>query len=390
MIRLCLRLPIAFVIALLCCPAFAETGVTADKITFGQIVALEGNAAEIGNAIRIGILAAFEEANRAGGVKGRKFALVSEDDSYDPTKAIEAANKLIKSGEVFALIGSMGTPTSAVIAPMASRAQVPFLAPFTGAEFLREPFDPNVVNIRPPYLAEGEVLVERLVKDRGISRFALLYQDDAMGRAVLAGVQQALDRRGLKPVAEGIFERDTLAVKSALLKIQRGKPEVVILLGMYKPCAEFIKLARHYKLNALLALGSYNGGNALPAEAGPAAAGVIVTQAVPPPEDGRFAAGARFQAALKAVAPEQKPGFVSYEAYLAGRLAIAALEKQKGEPERRDYLRTIFSNTYNLDGISYSFQPDSNQAMASVFLTVIQPDGTFRLVNDLSATGGSW
>jgi branched-chain amino acid transport system substrate-binding protein len=387
--RLCLCLCLSFAVAPLCGRAFAEPGVTKDTITFGQIVALEGAAAAIGKDIRAGILAAFEEANRAGGVKGRKLALISEDDSYDPPKSIEAAKKLIGGGEIFALIGSMGTPTAAVIEPLASEAGVPFLAPFTGAQFLREPFDPNVVNIRASYLSEGETIVERLTKDRGITRFALLYQDDAMGRAILAGVQQALERRGLAPVADGIFERNTLAVKSALLKIQRGDPEAVILLGMYKPCAEFIKLARQVKLNALLVMGSYSGGNALLEAAGPAATGVVVIHPVPPPDDARFPAGLRFQAALKAAEPSVKPGFLSYEAYLAGRLAIEALEKEQGDPVRRNYLRTIFSNSFDLGGITYTFRPGSNQSYNAEFLTVIQPDGTFKLVDDLKSASVS-
>jgi branched-chain amino acid transport system substrate-binding protein len=384
---LCLRLLLAFAIALFSPAALAGPGITKDAITFGQIVALNGAAGAIGQAIRLGILAAFEEANRAGGVKGRQLVLVWEDDSYEPQKSIEAAKNLISDGEVFALIGSMGTATSAVIEPLASQAGVPFLAPFTGAQFLREPFDPNVVNIRTPYLTEGEIMVERLTKDRGITRFALLYQDDAMGRAVLAGVQQALDRRGITPVAEGIFERNTLAVKSALLKIQRGNPEAVILLGMYKPCAEFIKLARQYELNALLVMGSYNGANALVEEAGPASAGVIVIQTVPPPDDPRFPVGLRFQAALKEFAPAEKPGFLSFEGYLAARLVIAALEKGQEDPERQDFLKTIFSNSFDLGGVVYAFRPGSNQASTAEFLTVIQADGTYKLVNDLRAAG---
>src|SRR5208282_3174001 len=134
-------------------------------------------------------------------------------------KSIEAANKLVSSGKIFALIGSIGTPTSAVIEPIASGAGVPFLAPFTGAQFLRQPFNPNVVNIRASYSEETETIVERLTKDRGVSRFAILYQDDAFGRAGLFGAQLALSKRSIKLVAEGRFQRNTVAVKAAVLTI---------------------------------------------------------------------------------------------------------------------------------------------------------------------------
>ena len=64
-------------------PALAEPGVTQDAIVFGQVAAFEGPAGLLGQEFRDGLLAAFEEANRAGGVKGRKLKLVSEDDGYE-------------------------------------------------------------------------------------------------------------------------------------------------------------------------------------------------------------------------------------------------------------------------------------------------------------------
>ena len=118
-------------------PAAAETGVAPDTIVFGQVAALDGPAGALGRQMQAGILAAFEEANRSGGVKGRKLVLVSEDDGYEPTRSIEATKKLIAEGKVFALIGAVGAPTSAATQPIAAEAGVPFIAPFTGAQFLR-------------------------------------------------------------------------------------------------------------------------------------------------------------------------------------------------------------------------------------------------------------
>ena len=160
--RSCLRLSIVCAVASLCWPALGEPGVTADAIIFGQVAPFEGPAASIGKSVRTGLVAAFEEANRAGGVKGRKLVLISEDDSYDPAESIEAAKTLVSGGRIFALIGSVGTPTSAVIEPIATDARLPFLAPFTGAPFLREPFNPNVVNLNASYTQEAETMVERL------------------------------------------------------------------------------------------------------------------------------------------------------------------------------------------------------------------------------------
>src|SRR5262245_34857013 len=334
--------------------ASAEQGVSNDRIVFGQAAPLEGPAAQLGLDMQAGIRAAFEEANRAGGVKGRKLDLVSVDDGYEPNKSIEATKKLLDEHNVFALVGPVGTPTSAATQPIALQSGVPFIGPFTGAEFLRNPFQPNVVNVPGSYFQETEEMVERLTKDRGITRISIFYQDDAFGRAGLAGVQKALAKRNMQLASEGTFERNTVAVKGALLSIQKGKPEAVIMVGPYKPSAEFIKLARQIKMDAVMVNISFVGSNALAKEAGPAGTGVVVTQVVPFPGDASIPLVARYQAALKAVSPDTAPGFGTLEGYMVGRVVVAALEKMQGEPTRRALLDTIFGNTFDLGGVRLS------------------------------------
>jgi branched-chain amino acid transport system substrate-binding protein len=369
-------------------PASADPGVSADKIVFGQAAALEGPAAALGQDMRTGIMAAFAEANNADGVNGRKLELISKDDGYEPNKSIEVTKKLLEEDKVFGLIGPVGTPTSSATQPIAAEMGVPFVGPFTGAEFLRNPFKPNVVNIRASYFQETEAMVERLVKDRNASRIAMLYQDDAYGRAGLAGVQKALEKRNMKLVAEGTYERNTVAVKGALLDIRKGNPEAVIMVGAYKPCAEFIKLARQVKMDAQFINISFVGSNALAKELGAAGSGVIVTQVVPLPEDASIPVVASYQAALKAQDANAKPGFSTLEGYLVGKLAIEALKKVSGEPTRKAFLEAALGNSFDLGGVKLTYSATDNQGSDDVFLTQIQADGSFKAIKSLSEAGG--
>ena len=370
--------------------AQAEPGVSADKIVFGQATALEGPAAALGQDMRLGILAAFAEANKAGGVKGRRLELISRDDGYDPGKSIEATRRLINEDKVFALIGAFGTPTSAATQPIAAEAGVPFIAPLTGAEFLRTPFKPNVVNVRASYVQEAETIVERLTKDRAVERIAILYQDDAFGRAGLEGVQRALNKRGMKLAAEGTYERNTTAVKRALLDIRQGNPQAVIVFGTYHQAAEFIRLSKLVKLNAIFITSSFVGTNALAQELGTAGAGVFVTQVVPFPGDTSVPLVARYQAALKALNPAAAPGFVSLEGYIAGRVVIAGLQKLDGEPKRQALLDRILSGPIDLQGIRLQYGPLDNRGSQEVFLTVIGADGSVLPAANLAVAAGSW
>ena len=188
-----------------------EDGVFKDKIQFGQVAALGGPAQALGQGVREGILAAFDEANRAGDINGRKLELKSVDDGYEPEKTIKATKKMIGEDKVFALVGAVGTPTSKAGQPIATASKVPFIGPFTGAEFLRNPYNRYVINIRSSYFQETEAWIEHLTRNIGITRIAILYQDDAFGLAGLEGVQ-AMAKRKMSLVASGAFKRNTTAV----------------------------------------------------------------------------------------------------------------------------------------------------------------------------------
>ena len=373
---------------LLTAESMANSGIFNDRIVFGQAAPLDGPAAALGTGMRDGILAAFNEANKAGGIHGRRVELIARDDGYEPVRSAAVTRQLITEDNVFALIGPVGTPTSQAAQPIAAEAGVPFIGPFTGAEFLRDIKLANVINLRASYFQETEEMVERLTRDLGASRIAILFQDDAFGRAGLAGVQRALTKRNMALVAEGTYERNTVAVRGAALAIQRGRPDAVIMVGAYKPCAEFIKTARQLRLNATFVNISFVGSDALAQELGAAGAGVVVTQVVPFPGDESLTVVKRYRAALAAAVPNAAPGFVSLEGYAVGRLAITALAKAANPPTRESFLNTIRTNSFDIDGMPLSFSAEKNQGSDKVWLTVIQADGSFRAVDRLSGTKG--
>ncbi len=362
-------------------PVGPPPGVSDQRILFGQSAAFSGPAQELGKNMKIGIEAAFHEVNQRGGVHGRLLALTSLDDAYEPEAAIVNTRQLIEEEEVFALIGAVGTPTSRSATPVALEGGVPYVAPFTGAAFLRDEALPNVINLRASYNQETEAMVDRLVRDLGTSRIAVMYQDDSFGRAGYNGTRAALARRFMEPVAIGLYPRNTTAVKSGLLNLERGNPQAVIIIGTYKPVAETIAWARHTGFDPVFMTVSFVGSNALAEELGGDGAGVFVTQVVPFPTDDSMPVVAAYRRALLAYDRSALPGFVSLEGYLAGRLAIIAAENCGPEPHRAcfvDGLRDV--DVIDIDGfrLSYTDQAWDNQGSDQVFLTVIDPDGNFR------------
>jgi branched-chain amino acid transport system substrate-binding protein len=364
--------------------ARAEPGVFDDRILFGQSAAFKGPAAALGVGMRDGILAAFNEANSTGGVHGRTLELLTYNDGYEPEKAIANTSRLIHQDKVFALIGEVGTPTSKAAQPIATELNVPFIGPFTGAAFLRNPSFENIINVRASYDQETEAWIEHLTNDLGFTSIAILYQDDSFGVAGLSGVTKALERRGMQLVSEGTYKRNTTAVKRAVLAIRKGKPEAVVMVGAYRPCAEFIKVARSIKMDPVFVNISFVGSKALAAELGRDGSGVVVTQVVPFPEDTNIPLVAQYQKALKARDPNLEAGFVSLEGYMVGQLVIQALDRMGPIVTRQTLLSTIKEvGKFDLGSIKLSYGKDDNQGMDQVFLTVIQADSTFVAVDNL-------
>ncbi len=339
----------------------------------------------LGLGMRQGLQAAFNEVNEQGGVHGRRIELLSLNDGYEPDRAIANTRQLIEKDKVFALIGAVGTPTSKAAQPLAKDAGVPFIGPFTGAGFLRDPDNTHVVNVRATYDQETEAWIKHLTEDLDSQRIAILYQDDSFGRVGLAGVKKAMEKRQLSLVAEGTYARNSVAVKTALLKIRKAKPDAIVMVGSYKPIAAFVKLARKIRLDPHFVTISFVGSKALAAELGSAGEGVVVTQVVPSHTDTSVELVNQYQAALARQNVSAESGFVSLEGYLVGRLMIEALERA-GPDLSRDELINQFQQkevAISIGDVVLNYGPGDNQGMERVYLSVLQEDGTFRYVERL-------
>ncbi|MDE0267561.1 MAG: ABC transporter substrate-binding protein [Acidimicrobiaceae bacterium] len=361
-----------------------ESGITDETVLFGQSAAFSGPTQALGEDMRRGIEAAFQEVNESGGVHGRSVQLTTLDDTYESDFAFANTLRLIEDEKVFALIGAVGTPTSRAASPLAHAAGVPFIAPFTGAELLRDSEMANTLNVRASYYQETETMIERLTEDLDITRVAVLYQNDSYRLNGLEGVRRALERRGLEPVASWYYQRNTTAVKSAVFRIAAADPEAVIIIGSYAPAAESVKLLQDsLESDPVFMTVSFVGSEALADELGDTGTSFYVTQVVPLPDDTSLPV----VAALQAFDPDAEPGFVSLEGYLAGRLAIAGLELCGPDLSRECFLEAVYdSQTIDIDGLQLEFTTGDNQGSDDVVLTVIGPDGNYHRVDSLNQT----
>ena len=347
----------------------------ARPIVLGQSCALSGPNQNLGLEMRAGLLAAFSSVNDIGGIHGREVILLSRDDGYEPDEAVRNTKTLIYDDQVFALIGAVGTPTSKAVAPIISEVGIPFFGPFTGAEFLRSPFNKYVINVRASYFQEMEELANYLIDRKKLNRIACFYQNDSYGFAGLRGIEIALAKRGMALVSKGSYERNTVAVMGALRDIYQEEPEAVVLVGAYSACAEFIKLSRN-KISTDVLFGniSFVGTESLRAALGGYGEGVVVSQVVPSPYDTNIPLIAEFKRTMAKYQHDAPISFTSLEGFIVGKLFGKIALAVKGELTREKFIATMEEvGWFDLGGLELRFGPDDHQGMDIIYLTQIYP-----------------
>ena len=348
------------------------------KIVLGQSAPFTGPAAQLGIQFNRGAHVWFDPLNSQGGVGGRMIELRKLDDGYEPDRCAGNTRKLI-SEDVFALFGYIGTPTSLAAVPLANKAQVPFIAPFTGAMALRDPFSKYVFHLRASYNDETALIVKQLTT-LDLKKVAVFYQNDAYGKAGLDGVILALSALGLKPVAVATVERNSVDVTVSVKALTAAAPDAIVQISAYKSCAAFIRSARKSGYGGIFYNVSFVGTQALADELGKQAAGVVVSQVMPSPYNPARAIAREFADAVKAAGNGVQANFSSMEGYLAAKVFTEGLRRAGSKTPSRDALIAGLESIgdQSFGGFAVRFSPSNHVASHFVELSLLTGDGRVR------------
>lgn len=347
------------------------------KIMLGQSAAFTGPAAQLGIQFYQGAKVYFDQLNARGGVGKRMIEIRKLDDGYEPDRCAENTRKLI-ADDVFALFGYIGTPTSLVALPLATKDKVPFIAPFTGAMALREPFNKYAFHVRASYNDETALIVRQLTS-LGLKKIAVFYQNDAYGKAGLDGTTLALAALGLRPVAQATVERNSVDVVKAVQTLVAAAPDAVVQISAYKSCAAFIREARKAGYGGIFYNVSFVGTQALADELGKVGAGVVVSQVMPSPYNAARAIAREFADAVKTAGKDAQVNFSSMEGYVAARLFTEGLKRAGTKPVRESLITGLEAiGSQSIGGFAVSFGPNDHVASSFVELSMLTGDGRVR------------
>lgn len=365
-------------LALLGAVGAGSTPAQAADLVVVQIAPLSGVLASTGKQMVLGGQIYFDSVNAKGGVHGAKIKHEVLDDSYKVDETVRLTKEVLARGDVIALFGFAGTANVGKLLSdgVLDAGGAAMVAPYTGGEVLRNPFNPWIFHVRAGYADEAEHMVKQ-VTTLGMKRVAVMYQDDAFGKAGLAGVEAALTARKLKLAVAAPYERNTDKVEEAVRLISASDAQAVIMISVNRSTAAFAKRYREAGGGAQL----YNISVVDPAELVKLAGlqnvhGLGISQVVPYPYSPNLSVVREYQAALKKYAPLEAINYTSFEEFLGAKVLVEGLRRAGPNPTRAKLIKALESmERFDLGGTTVGYSATKRIGSRSVEVTVIGGSG---------------
>ena len=359
----------------MCCGA----GLTsAADLVIGQVAPLSGVLASTGHQMVVGGKIYFDAINEQGGIHGAMIRQVVVDDAYKVEETSRLTREMLARPEVVALFGFAGTANVSKLLEdgILDVGGAALVAPYTGGEALRTPFNPWIFHVRAGYADEAEHMVQQLTT-LGMNRIAVMYQDDGFGKAGLLGVTNALAKRNLKLAVAAGYERNTDKVDDAVKKIKASDAKAIIMVSVNKSTAAFMKQYRESGGGAQM----YNISVVDPAELVKLAGlknahGLGISQVVPYPFMANLPVVREYQALLKKYAPKEQVNYTSFEEFVGAKVLVEALRRAGPNPTRAKVVKALESmGSFDTGGITVGFSPSNRVGSRYVEVTVIGSTG---------------
>src|SRR6201991_684777 len=245
----------ALTFALVTSALAADTpGVTATEIKVGGIFPFSGPASSIGLVGR-GILAYVQSVNDLGGINGRKINYIAYDDAYSPPKSVEHARKLVESDEVAFMFSQLGTPGNTATAKYLKARGVPTIAVVSGSsKFTNVDNFPLTTTSLVSFDTEGKIYAKYLTRTLPNAKYAILYQNDDLGKDYVNAFKALLKGDFDKKVAAISYEVTEPTVDSQVVSLKSSGAEALLVAATPKFAAQAIRKAHEIGWKATIVL----------------------------------------------------------------------------------------------------------------------------------------
>ena len=229
-------------------------GVTATEIRIGGIFPFSGPASSIG-LVGKALLAYVQFINDRGGINGRKINYIAYDDAYIPPKAVEHARKLVEADEIAFMFSELGTPGNSATAKYLLSKKVPTIGIVTGSSrFTNVEAYPLTTTSLVSYDTEGKIYAKYLIRTLPYAKYAILYQNDDLGKDYVNAFKAVLKGDFERKVAAAAYEISDPTVDSQVVNLKSSGAAALLVAGTPKFAAQAIRKAHELDWKPLILL----------------------------------------------------------------------------------------------------------------------------------------
>jgi len=211
----------------------ASPGVTSTTISLGATEPLTGVAANY-NDIAPAMEAVFAWANAHGGVNGRKIDFKYLDDQYTPSVTSTMTHELVLQDNIFADVGSLGTPTQLAVQPYLNSQKIPQLFILSGCNCWSSSAYPDSSGYQPPYTVDGKIMGSYVTKNFAGEKIGYFTQDDEFGQDMIKGLNREIKSSAV--VSQQVYTATTAAyiagLNTQVAALQAAGAKVVVMAAI--------------------------------------------------------------------------------------------------------------------------------------------------------------
>ena len=205
-------------------------GIKDNEIVVGTHLDLSGPVAAGMPQLRYGMQMRLDEANEKGGVHGRKFKFVVEDNASQPQVAVRATEKLINSDEVFAIINPFGSGTNAAAVKRATDAGVIYFSPWGASAVLQKISgnSPLLFTTIANYDTTTAAGLKWMIDEYKPQKIGFIFQEGPFGDLLGAGVKSAMEDKKMTLAATAGYKAGDIDFSSQVARMQQAGVDLVV------------------------------------------------------------------------------------------------------------------------------------------------------------------
>lgn len=218
--------------------ALSGATLAAEAIRIGVTGPFTGGSAPMGLSMRDGIRLAAKEINAAGGVLGRQIELVERDDEARPQRGAQVVQELINRERIHAALGVVNTGVGLACQRYYQEARIPMITSVATGSILTQQFRPPehydhyIFRISANDTLQAEMIAAEAVDRQRLKRVAIFHDTTNYGQFGRDDLEQALSRRGVKPVAIEKFNIDDKDMSSQLQRAKAVGAQAILTYGI--------------------------------------------------------------------------------------------------------------------------------------------------------------